>query len=454
MSKESRKRTAARKWLRMNKKMSVVESVREEKRIKNSLTNYGVAEFKFVEGITRIVSNSSLDNEELNEFDGFLNLIGSDAHMDEYDGNLNNLGFADIKERFASKKEYHLEEDKVRSKQKQRVKNDSYRIVKIDTPEEASKYANYTSWCVTTSEHMYGQYTGNGIGRFFFCLKDGFENVPKTSGPDAPLDEYGLSMIAVSVGIDGSSHTITCRWNHDCNGNDSVMSVEQLEDLLGMSFYEAFPPFTKEELHAKGKYMLEEIKDEMNNGGKKPQELGCFFMEDKSASNRFKVISMYGRRNAYDTKENKVMFDVWFAKLEITENGMAIGERYGDSNIFSLTGDNGRKVCEPLIENGKYIFKDYSEGCVVVQNPKDNKMHYLDLDTLELIKPNDCPEDEWFKECQAMRGGFGIVAGWDEKGRIVWNLLYKDGHWAKPFSDFEDENDEETTEQATAKATL
>lgn len=85
-------------------------------------------------------------------------------------------------------------------------------------------------------------YADKGQGIFYFLLKEGFENVPRERGSNCPLDDYGLSMIAVSFRHDGSVNTVTCRWNHDNGGNDSIMSPEQVSKLIGADIYSIFNP--------------------------------------------------------------------------------------------------------------------------------------------------------------------------------------------------------------------
>ena len=95
---------------------------------------------------------------------------------------------------------------------------------------------------------MYDTYTKNGLGRFYFCLQDGFEDVPKEETNGCPLDRYGKSMIAVLVGDDGGLWHCTCRWNHDNGGNDNIMTTEQISRFFGVDFYETFKPRSAEEV--------------------------------------------------------------------------------------------------------------------------------------------------------------------------------------------------------------
>ena len=90
---------------------------------------------------------------------------------------------------------------------------------------------------------MYSSYTKDGLGRFYFCLQDGFENVPKAKGEGCPMDTYGKSMIAICVNDDGSLNTCTCRWNHDNDANDNMMDTKQISEFFGVDFYKTFKPY-------------------------------------------------------------------------------------------------------------------------------------------------------------------------------------------------------------------
>ena len=99
---------------------------------------------------------------------------------------------------------------------------------------------------------MYDSYTKDGLGLFYFCLKDGFENVKKDVGEGCPLDEYGKSMIAISVNDDGSLNTATCRWNHDNGGNDNIFKdAKEVSQFFGVNFFDTFKPRSVDELLSK-----------------------------------------------------------------------------------------------------------------------------------------------------------------------------------------------------------
>ena len=101
---------------------------------------------------------------------------------------------------------------------------------------------------------MYDSYTKNGLGLFYFCIKDNFESVEKVKGEGCPLDEYGKSMIAISVNDDGSLNTATCRWNHDNGGNDNIFkNASEVSKFFGVNFFDTFKPRSVDELLAKFK---------------------------------------------------------------------------------------------------------------------------------------------------------------------------------------------------------
>lgn len=421
MSKESRKRSSTRAWLRKKYKMGVAESLSFETDVRNTFGNYGLAEWKFCRGICRIVKESSLRREEIGELNEYMSIIASDAHKDEYDENINGLLFNEIKERFKSGFEYNLSVAREKSLSKQRVRNTEYKIIQVDSYEEASKYCGYTSWCVTQSHSMYERYTNNRTGRFFFCLKSGYESEGARCGDNAPLDNYGLSMIAVSITIDGSCNTITCRWNHDHGGNDMVMGIEELEDLLGMSFYEAFPPFTREELHSRGYYMLDEVEGELRSG-KSFEELNINVSNGKGESknpiyNRYKVIELYKKKNILDMETTTILFKDWFKEITFTDEGYVIGSIYGKSNIYPIIENTGHKVLEPILGKGEYDeIYGYSEGTVIVK--KEGLENILRLSDFQLVS-----QEGWFDSCNEVVDGYSIVMCYDELGRSKQNIM-------------------------------
>lgn len=201
---------------------------------------------KFILGVTRMFLDRQItDQRTISQLNTTLEYVSSDAHINEYDRNLNGMSAQDLIQRFAKAVSDDFEKNKTEINSMNFEGKSQYDIVRIDSFEQAQQYGQYTSWCVTHSENMFNSYTNNGIGQFYFCLRHGFENEETVKGENCPLDNYGLSMIAVSVDENGRLNTCTCRWNHDNGGNDSIMDPKQISEVIGMNFYQTFKPNNK-----------------------------------------------------------------------------------------------------------------------------------------------------------------------------------------------------------------
>ena len=190
--------------------------------------------------------------------------------------------------------------------------NTSYSVVKINDFEEASEYGKYTPWCVTHEIKAFNDYTNNGICVFYFCLKDGFESIPEKIGENCPLDEYGLSMLAVCVDENGECKTITCRWNHNNGGSDNIMSTEELSRLLGVNFYEVFKPSS----------VFKEKLEKALSLAKKGDFSG-FDNIDNFDKNGLAKVELNNKCNLIDTNGNFISKQ-WFDYIDnFDENGIA-----------------------------------------------------------------------------------------------------------------------------------
>ena len=291
---------------------------------------------KFLLGVARLCIDWELDVNDVfkcTNFNQTLKLIASDAHVNEYDNNLNGMSAEELINRFADVRVGELSKRKEFMGGKHYQQNREYTIVPINSYEEATKYAKYNEWCVTYSEDMFNDKTCNGAGRFYFCLRNGFENVPKKVGPNAPLDEYGLSMIAVSITMEGEPNSITCRWNHDNGGSDSVMNDEQLSELLGVNFYSVFKPYTREELHAKGVILFDEVQPMLDNGVSRKdifEFVGLF-------NDGYAKVKLNNKWNFVDTN-GKLISNTWFDRVDIFYDGYARVNLYGKCNLIDKNG--------------------------------------------------------------------------------------------------------------------
>ena len=136
-----------------------------------------------------------------------------------------------------------------------------YKIVRIDSFEEAKKYREYPNrkslWCLTYSITNYNSYTEHGKYATYFCLRDDIDTVPYKRGPGCPLDEYGKSMLCIIVDMEGNLSTCTTRWNHvDDKGervaaDRGVADEDTISEIVGVNFRKTFKPYTEKELEAK-----------------------------------------------------------------------------------------------------------------------------------------------------------------------------------------------------------
>ena len=219
--------------------------------------------YKFLYGVCRMYVDRELQNaNDISTMNSMLKIISVEPHLSEYDHNLNGLSKDEIFQRFLpiQKKET---EDEINFVKRMKFTGESdYEIVKIDSYQDASRYKKYTSWCVTQNNSHFESYSCDGINQFYFCLKKGFENVKKDN-KDAPLNEYGLSMISVCVDYNGMPLYITTRYNHEFDGenNENLCSPRQVSEVINMNFFEVFKPSKKGE-----KFNKYKIQEKLENG--------------------------------------------------------------------------------------------------------------------------------------------------------------------------------------------
>lgn len=115
-----------------------------------------------------------------------------------------------------------------------------YTIIPIPDFEKAKVFAAYCDWCICQAKFDYETYTLHGE-TFYFCLKEGFEKTVKRAGDNYPYDDYGVSMLAISVTPDGQLANCTNRWNEDRIGNPNL-TVQEINQMVGHDFYEVFKP--------------------------------------------------------------------------------------------------------------------------------------------------------------------------------------------------------------------
>ena len=287
---------------------------------------------KFILGVTRMFCDRQLtDGGIIMNLNSTIELVASDAHINEYDQNLNGLSAQELIDRFAGARKEMGNKDREEVAALELQENNDYTIVQIDNFEQASKYAQYTSWCVTHSSNMLDSYTSDGMGQFYFCLKNGFENVPRERGEGCPLDEYGLSMVAVSVTENGDLNTCTCRWNHDNGGNDNIMDTKQISQLIGRNFYEVFKP------NNKWQKILDNAFERLRSGVS-PEKV---FRQVGREQNGLRKVELIENKYNFIDRDNNLLFpDLWFDSVtNFYENGWALAIYHQNYNYVNRNGE-------------------------------------------------------------------------------------------------------------------
>ena len=302
------------------------------------------------------------------------------------DSNLNGMNFNALKNELNDKRREHnkLVQQQLSGKIK---KNTRYNVVAINSAKDAEKYGQYTSWCVTHGS--YDSYAKYG-SRFYFCLEDGFENVKEEVGEGCPLDNYGLSMVSVLIDTDGEPTIITTRWNHEHDGenNELLHTAEQVQNVLGIPFYETFKPYTREELKAMGIVSFDEAKERLENG-ENPKDIfeTVTWFDDVIA-----VVRLNGKSN-FITKERKILFDKWFDAAVHFREGFACVELNLKYNYINKEG----KILSDKWFDDTYNFKD-----CFARVKLNGKWNFIN-------KEGKILSDKWFDEVCDFEDGFGRV---------------------------------------------
>ena len=375
--------------------------------IRHDIPNSRLNDCKYLAGVTRMYLNNELnDYETIGKLNQTLKLLAT-AHADEYDNNLNGIAANELIERFKTESNVEYSNDVKAHNATQFIENKQYKIYRIDSFEEASKFSPYTSWCVTKGENNYDAYTNNGYGLFYFCIRDDFKAVKAVPSEGCPLDNYGLSMIATSVDEDGKCNTITCRWNHDNNGNDNIMTPMQLSKLIGRNYYQVFKPYTKEELYAKGLVPTSDVQMILDQG-KNPNKI--FNNMLKSGIDGILIVSLNEKKwNLFDVSKNMILCSEWYKDVCYFKNGFARVRR-GDGK-YNFIKPDGSVLC-PEWYNYTVNFID---GFAFVRRD-DLKWNFIKSDGSIL-------SSEWYNLVYDFIDGFAEVQRDDGK----YNFIKPDG---------------------------
>ena len=320
----------------------------------------------------------------------------------------------------------------------------NYHIVPINSFEEAQQYYEYTNpdsrWCLTHMENMYDSYTCNGMNQIYFCLRNGFEYIEPIVGEDAPLDEYGLSMLSIIVNEMGELAFCTTRWNHDNGGSDQSMTAKEVSQVVGVNFYQVFKP------NNKWNDLLAEVKERLSNGEyprdifdyvedfsegfakvKLKKKWNLLTTEGQLLSNQwydwvydfsegFAEVKINGKGYNFINTEGQLLSNQWYDKVDDFKNGFACVKINGKGRNFINTEGQ-------LLSNQWYdLAYKFSEGFAKVE--LNNKWNFINTDGQLLT-------NQWYDDAKDFNNGFVRVyikgEGWNflnEKGQYLTNQWY------------------------------
>lgn len=227
--------------------------------IRAAILNFEGANLKYMPGVARIAvllprfggcgfNTEYQDTVKMKLLKAFMKYVcevcpDPEAPGAEFDVNLNGLTLNDVMARYgnAVREGIEYERSRVRDyRSPEGTEHGNYEIVRIPDYDTAKTYAQYVNWCICENKMFWDNYSLEGSNTVYFCLRDGFENTPRVAGEDAPLDDYGTSMMCIIVDEDGDMVTSTTRWNDANNGTDWAITPEQVVDLIGRPFAETF----------------------------------------------------------------------------------------------------------------------------------------------------------------------------------------------------------------------
>ena len=357
---------------------------------------------KFTLGITRMYLNNEItDANIISDINDTLKLLT--AHLNEYDRNLNGLSAEELISKFKRVRENNVKKEKKEIKRIKFCVSD-YEIVKIDSYDDAQKYYRYTypgsRWCLTHMENMYDSYTCDGINQIYFCLKHGFEDIKPVVGENAPLDEYGLSMLSIIVNEEGELAYCTTRWNHDNEGDDNAMNAVEISEVVNVNFYEVFKPNTK------WKDMINNVKRRLSNG-ESPENV---FDECIRCENGNIIVEIIIKKNHDYEYDDDDEYDEIYKYNIINKDGSYLLNTWADY-IDNYVGDYARVYLNGkynfIDKNGEYLFdklydylSDFKDGYAKVK--LNGKYNFID-------KNGEFMSDEWFGHADDFKDGCAKV---------------------------------------------
>ena len=243
-------------------------------------------------------------------------------------------------------------------------------------------------------------YTCDGINQIYFCLKHGFEDVKQIKGENAPLDEYGLSMLSIIVNEEGELAYCTTRWNHANGGNDSAMDAVEISKVVNVNFYEVFKPNTK------WKDMVDNAKQRLING-EEPEKI---FNMVGEFNDGYAAVELNKKWN-FINKNGEIISDKWF------DNVASVGFKDGYARVYlnrkyNFINTDGEIISDKWFDGVYNFIEGYARVRLNgLHDELDDKWNFINTDG-KIIS------DKWFDYVYSFKDGYAKVRLNGKWGRI------------------------------------
>lgn len=213
-----------------------------------------------------------------------------------------------------------------------------YDVVRIDDFKDASAYSGICSWCVTKDKSTFTTYT-SGEKQFYFLLKKDFESKTKIRRDNSPFDDYGLSMLAVRVFMDGFIE-ITTRWNHDYFYDHTLTNnIEFLIKIVGdEEIKKVIVPKKNEDL-VDFNLLIKIVKLRLKFGVLYQNIFNSVYQP----RNGFSIVGLLNRENLINIETNEFICDGWFDAVFnfVNFDGIMLSQVFlnGRSNLLTTEGN-------------------------------------------------------------------------------------------------------------------
>lgn len=399
---------------------------------------------KMLRGIIRISCGneisrfSSMTEEQEKKYKAFTVLVANLLkHGIALNEDLNGMSFGELMRKYGVYgKMDSFKAWKLKASSNGEENKSQYRVIPIHSYEEARTYYNNCGWCVVQDSSYFEDYTMDG-SQFFFCLKDGYQDIPKKVGRFCPLDEYGLSMVAVLIFPNGNVKSITTRWNHEHGGenNDRLRTLEQVEQLMGIPKSYFIPQIDRP------KFSIDDIEHLLKNTDIDVEDI---FSHITDLGNGYQVVQAYDERDNVRSnilKGREIILPEWYY-LHIANRDGSVWFKPDSYTCILWDGERG-------------FVTDEAIDCIRFPRPLDRSGNYYaveyDFDEFEIIDRdcnnsypirNEIPTEilavEGSNYCVVKQSSKLSILDTSNKLKVVWAGDGKAYSWVDPTSYSED----------------